>query len=154
MFGFGENIKGRLGQNDARLDKPTKLNDFGEFVDANREKTCTTDQNKRIYLNDVKDLWSWDTNGSGQLGHGDTDYRAEIIDALIGKKLREVSANSGCVACVTVDNSCYVWGNCERFGLSPNVSHCNRCSSSKFPGTMTPGDGWSNSLPRIYLWLV
>ena len=37
---------------------------------------------------------------------------------------------------------------------SLSISHWRRSSSSKCPGTMTPGEAWSNSLPRMYLWLV
>ena len=50
MFGFGENREGQLGIKEDKVNKPVKLDHFGEveFVDA-WTKICTIDQNKSLH---------------------------------------------------------------------------------------------------------
>lgn len=60
-------------------------------------------------------LWSWGANGRGQLGHGDKADREKPkkIEALADERIKEVSVGGywGLSACVTIDNTCFVWVN-------------------------------------------
>ena len=63
-------------------------------------------------------------NDWGQLGHGEINRwrdTPKLIHTLEGKNVKEISTNF-CVACITADNTCYVWGDCERFGLGSEVA--------------------------------
>lgn len=79
----------------------------------------------QFVLDAAGDLWSWGSNQHGQLGHGDTIERQTptMIEGLKGKNVKEViTGTTGCVACITVNNTCFIWGSCQWLGLGREVT--------------------------------
>ena len=100
MFGFGRSHEGCMREEDGKITKPIRLDNFGEveFVNA-WDTTCTIDRygnlsighkgarittvptmatsnNDTQFVIDVSgDLWSWGSNNCGQLGLGDKTDR-------------------------------------------------------------------------------
>ena len=87
-------------------------------------KAATTGEDDSRYALDVDGrLWTWGGNCSGQLGHGDLKPRIEptMIEALKGVKVNQLDVFGMIVACTTVENEAFVWGDCTPFGLGGRV---------------------------------
>lgn len=91
---------------------------------ATGAKAVTSVWSSHFVIDASGNVWSWGTsNVFGQLGHGDI-WACEtpaMIEML--KSTNEISTNDNySVACVTKNNTCYVWGNCDLFRLGSKVT--------------------------------
>lgn len=146
MLGFGLNDDGTR-QTRQKMAKPVKMVHLGkvEFVDAFEEickcqtsfgfkredyffcgvndtpstgaNLVTSDTGNHYAIDAAGELWGW-----GAKDWSNT-RKPKLIRTVKGIEIKEVSTHYECVACITVDDTCYVWGDCDKLCLTYEGDH-------------------------------
>jgi RCC1 and BTB domain-containing protein len=126
LFGFGYNGEGRIGcGNNTNQLKPIKTYGF------NNEKivsiACGTGHS--LVLTDVRHVYSWGFNGSGQLGLGDTTHQNTPQKILLNNNqiIKSICCGYAHSLLLTIDGDIYAfgWNNCGQIGNGNNTNQLN-----------------------------
>jgi RCC1 and BTB domain-containing protein len=116
-------------------------------------------------VTDSAELWTWGEGKFGRLGHGSERncHTPQVVEAMQGKKPRQVSCGGFHTAVVTEDGRLYTFGGGEhgQLGHNDRVNKLKPTLVQALDGTFVSQItcGWSHSVAltakgRVYTWYV
>jgi alpha-tubulin suppressor-like RCC1 family protein len=108
LLTWGRNTNGQLGVNDTT----NRSTPVPTFDGGTNWKQVSTGGGHTIAIKTDGTLWTWGSNGSGQLGVNDTTNRNTPVTTFAGgTNWKQVSCNSSHTAAIKTDGTLWTWGN-------------------------------------------
>lgn len=111
LYMWGRGVNGQLGLGDAINHQPSPAA-VEDMPDKSQSVACGMAHTLAVTMGSG-DVYSWGWGRGGQLGHGpseETVRRPKLVEALRGKKVRQVVAGVNFSACLTESGQIYFWG--------------------------------------------
>ncbi|KDO32822.1 hypothetical protein SPRG_02515 [Saprolegnia parasitica CBS 223.65] len=125
VYSWGRGEDGQLGLGDTSDQYRPVL------VEALRDK-CVVQiacgSGHTVVLDENGDVYTWGRGDDGRLGHGDNGWKfvPRLVEALHGKRIKQVTCGSYHTAAVTVTGELYTWGG----GMYGKLGHGNESGHS------------------------
>ena len=124
LWTWGDNASGQLGNN-AVTDRYTPVTTFLGGTNW-KQVSCKTFHTAAIKTDGT--LWTWGTNGSGQIGDNTsgTDRSIPVTTFAGGTNWKQVACGDGHTAAVKTDGTLWTWGDIAQGELGINSTVNNR----------------------------